>query len=105
VHLFWVRKVFLGDSLKRIMENEREDIFKEIYGRHCIDLNNLNVRNKRVAVCFSGIPGSGKTTIARVLEKRYKGVRLNGDDIGKIIRNLIEEGVFGNEIDIEKLKN
>ena len=31
-----------------------------------------------VIVC--GVPGAGKTTVARELEDRYDGVRLNADD-------------------------
>jgi len=52
------------------------------------NLKNKNIKNKKLAICFSGVPGSGKTSIAKIIEDKYKAVRINKDEIGTVIRNL-----------------
>jgi predicted kinase len=62
--------------------------FDKIHKVHLKQLRNLNEKYDKLLICFSGVPGSGKTHIAKILEKRYKGVRLSSDDIRKIIDEL-----------------
>ena len=69
------------------MDN-KELVFEKIYEEHKKYLHNLNVKNGKMLICFAGIPGSGKTTIAKVLEERYKGVRINSHKVGQIIRKV-----------------
>ncbi len=60
-----------------------------IYKKHFKHLKNKNIsNNKKAVICFSGIPGAGKTYIAKILEKRYKGVRIRSDDIREIVKKL-----------------
>jgi predicted kinase len=40
-------------------------------------------------ICFAGIPGSGKTYLAKKIEKKYGGVRITSDEIRKIIDKKI----------------
>jgi len=47
--------------------------------------NNLNLN---LVILFSGVPGSGKTYTAKIIEKKYKAVRINKDEIGKILLKL-----------------
>ena len=66
-----------------------KNIFREIYKKHSRFLKNRKVRrNKKLIICFSGIPGSGKTVLAKILEKRYRGVRINSHRIGKIMQAI-----------------
>ncbi|MEK6842580.1 MAG: AAA family ATPase [Nanoarchaeota archaeon] len=51
-------------------------------------LKNIGVHHKKLLICFSGIPGSGKTHIAKIIEKKYFGVRIRSDDIRNIIKKL-----------------
>jgi tRNA uridine 5-carbamoylmethylation protein Kti12 len=67
----------------------REDVFDKILEEYRKKLENLTIDNKKLIICLAGIPGSGKTYLARKLENRYKGVRINSDDIRKIIDNKI----------------
>jgi predicted kinase len=77
-----------------------EQFFKEIYKRHIQKLENLLVPHEKLMICFSGIAGSGKTYIAKILEEKYKGVRIKNDDIRKIVATLdktqdIDEATYG----------
>lgn len=65
-----------------------EQFFREIYKRHVKKLENLLVPHEKLMICFSGIAGSGKTYISRILEKKYRGVIIRNDDIRGIIANL-----------------
>ncbi len=69
------------------MKNLKE-LFKEIDKKFFFKLNFLEKRNPRFVITFSGIPASGKTTLSKILEKKYKGVRVNNDDLRKIIFNF-----------------
>jgi hypothetical protein len=77
-----------------------EQFFGEIYKRHVKKLENLLVPHEKLMICFSGIAGSGKTYVAEILEKRYKGVRIRNDDIRGIVASLdknkdIDEATYG----------
>lgn len=63
----------------------RENIIPIINKEYFKKLKNLSINHKKLVVCFSGFSGSGKTHIAKILEKKYKGVRIRNDDIRKII--------------------
>ena len=63
-------------------------IIKNIYKEHLKVLKNLNIDNKnKLLICFSGIPRSGKTTIAKKIERDLKAVRISNDLIRDIINN------------------
>lgn len=49
------------------------------------NLKNINRINLPFIIIFSGVPGCGKTSLAKILEKRYRGVRINNDYIRGII--------------------
>ncbi len=66
-------------------------ILKEIYQKHLSQLKHLDVPHKKLVICFSGIPSSGKTTLARKIEKRYRGVKITNDEVRKIIREVMEK--------------
>jgi predicted kinase len=68
-----------------------EEVFGKIYEQHIKKLKNLDTFNKKGVICFSGIAGFGKTYIAKILEEKYKGVRISNDEIREIISGLIEE--------------
>ena len=40
-----------------------------------------NARGPKVMILFSGVPGSGKSTVARVLEREFRAVRLSNDEV------------------------
>jgi adenylate kinase family enzyme len=81
------------------MKKKRRDIEK-IYEKHIKELKNLRAGEKKLIICFSGIPGSGKTFVAKILEKKYKGVRISSDNIRKIIDWL---KIVKNKEDKEKI--
>ncbi len=66
--------------------------YETIYKYHIRSLNNLNYKNKhtnkRRFICFSGVPGSGKSYLAKKLEKKYNAVRINTDDIRMLFVKL-----------------
>jgi len=67
------------------MIKNNKEIFKRINKEFLPNLKNVNYPNKKFLIGFSGIPSSGKTSIAKKLEERYKGVRIRSDDVRKII--------------------
>ena len=60
-------------------------LLSNIYSEHKKKLKNLSIKNNKLIICFGAIPGSGKTTISKILEDKYKGVRINTDEIRSII--------------------
>jgi len=64
------------------------DIFDKILKETLKKLKYTSEENRWIMICFAGIPCSGKTTLAKRIEKKYKGVRINNDYIRKIIENL-----------------
>jgi len=77
-----------------------EKLFNKIYKLHIKKLKNLNIPHKKLAIFFSGIAGSGKTYIAKILEDKYRGVRVRNDDIREIVASLdknkdIDEATYG----------
>ncbi len=49
-------------------------------------LKNVNILHSPFIIAFSGVPGCGKTSLAKILEEKYKAVRINNDFIREIIR-------------------
>ena len=64
-------------------------ILKEIYQSHLRQLHHLEVPHQKIVICFSGIPASGKTTLAKKIEERYGVVRINNDAIREIIAEIM----------------
>lgn len=63
-----------------------EGISEQVFLKYLPRINNLDLpREKKVAVVFSGIPGSGKTTVAKRLEEQHGGIRICTDDIRAIL--------------------
>lgn len=62
----------------------KQAIFNKIFKELERQLRNTSRQNKKLIICFAGTPCSGKTYLAKRLEKKYKGVRINSDKIRKI---------------------
>jgi predicted kinase len=67
----------------------RQDIAKIIYSHHIKKIKNFDQSNEKMFVLFSGVPGSGKSFLAKKIEEKFKAVRINNDDIRDIIRDKI----------------
>jgi len=65
-----------------------KQLFGKIHKKYIKKLKHLNIPHKKLMICFSGFAGSGKTYIAKIVEKKYKGVRIRSDDIRKIIIDM-----------------
>jgi predicted kinase len=65
-----------------------EKLFDEIYKINVKQLKNISIPHNKIVICFSGIAGSGKTYVAKILEEKYKGVRISSDNVREIILNL-----------------
>ncbi|MBR9701610.1 ATP-binding protein [Candidatus Pacearchaeota archaeon] len=59
------------------MKSKFEKISEKLFPK----LRYLGEDNKQLVIVFAGIPASGKTYIAKILEDKYKGVRIRSDDI------------------------
>lgn len=67
-------------------ETKYEAIFKE----HLTSLQNVNVANKPFVIAFSGVPGMGKTDVAKQLESSLSAIRLSSDTARQL---LIKHGI------------
>jgi len=88
----------------------KNKIFKKVLKKLKKQIKNTSKKNKRLIICFVGIPCSGKTYLAKKIEKKYKGIRINNDNIRKIIDAKItkrkEEGeVILKQFLLKLLKN
>ena len=54
---------------------------KDLADSYYASLPNKNVRQPKRVVLFSGVAGSGKSTVARTIEKELHAVRVSNDDI------------------------
>ncbi len=78
-----------------------EELFEKIFSEHKETIKYFDVPNStKLVIAFSGVPGSGKTTLAKILEEKFKGIRINNDLIRNIIR---KEAEITELIQIQKL--
>jgi adenylate kinase family enzyme len=68
---------------------EKQEIYEKTLQIHLKQLKNLDVKNSKIIVSFSGVPCSGKSTLANDLEKHFKAVKINTDDIRDIIKQVV----------------
>ena len=67
----------------------QKKLFEKIFRLHRRKLKNLGARNnRRLVVGIAGVPGSGKTFLARAIAHRYKSVRISNDEIRKILSGI-----------------
>ncbi|HEU4966104.1 MAG TPA: HAD-IA family hydrolase [Candidatus Saccharimonadales bacterium] len=62
-----------------------EETFQHIANDYYASLSHKDVRQPRCLVIFSGVPGSGKTTVACALEERLGVVCLSNDEVRRRI--------------------
>jgi adenylate kinase family enzyme len=77
-------------------------INKKFLKIHSKKLKNLNIPNKKLLICFVGIPGSGKTYLAKIIEKKFKGIRINSDNLRKVINKNITKNNEEKEVFLKK---
>jgi len=80
-----------------------QNILKKIYQIHIKKLNNLDQKNPKIMILFSGTAGSGKSFIAKRIEEKFKGIRINNDDIRDIFRDHIAPNYDLSQVDLQKL--
>lgn len=80
---------------------KQEARFEEISRRLFSTLKNTEIQNPQLIISFSGIPGAGKSRLAKQLEERYHAVRVGNDAIRRIIFG--SEALFVSEPDAELL--
>lgn len=66
-----------------------ESIIKQVHPLYIKKLKNLHTYNKKLLILFSGVPGSGKTFVAKKIEEEFKAIRINADTIRGIFRKSI----------------
>lgn len=76
--------------------------FDKISNKLIEKLNYTEKNNKQFVIAFLGVPCSGKTYISKKLEQRYKGIRIDSDEIMKINS---QGNLVNNTRENEKLKN
>lgn len=91
---------------------KQEELFRLIEKKYTPKNTQLK-NNSKVIIAFSGVPGSGKTYLSKLLEKEFRAVRFRSDIIRNIINKFPEEyfeeinpnleKIFGIK-DISKLK-
>ncbi len=85
------------------MQNNRiltEELYQTINSYLFPRLKNKDIPHPQFIITFSGVPGTGKTSIAKKLEDRYRAVRINNDHVRKIITS---QGLADSEEEAEQL--
>ncbi len=65
-----------------------DTVFESIYLAHSHSLKHTAIPHKKLILAFSGIAGSGKTTLAKKLEEKYLGVRINSDELRGLLDKI-----------------
>jgi dephospho-CoA kinase len=65
---------------------QTEDIHQQLAAEYLSVMENRELSRKRVCVIFSGVPGSGKTTLARKLAHDLQAQYIRHDDIRELAR-------------------
>lgn len=65
-----------------------DEAFQRIFKEHKKLLPFIKHPNPKVLICFSGVPGAGKTTTAKALEANFHGMRLSSKEVNEIIDRL-----------------
>ncbi len=76
--------------------------YPKIFELHKNYLKNLNCINPQLNILFSGVPSSGKTTLAKLLTRRYNGICFEGEVIRKI---SFDYGFARTNEEAEKIKD
>jgi predicted kinase len=64
------------------------ELFERIYQKHAKVLHNTGAKNRQLLICFSGVPGSGKTFNAKLLESQFRGIRISSSEINDVLGEL-----------------
>lgn len=70
---------------------KKKSLLQKIYKIHSKHLKYLNIPHKKLIIAFSGVPASGKTHIAKIIEEYFQAVRINNDDIRSIIAKFLKK--------------
>lgn len=63
-----------------------------IFKKHNTKLKNLDIsHSNQIMILFSGVPGSGKTRLAKKIEKEYRAVRYENDMVRGILESFPKE--------------
>ncbi len=62
---------------------------EQIWKNNLKYFRHTEIPHPKILVAFAGIPGSGKTTLATLLEDRFKGTRFKSDDVRDILGSLM----------------
>lgn len=63
-------------------------LYQQIFEQHQERLHNLDASHPKIVITFSAIAGSGKTTLAKAIERKYSAVRISNDHVRRIIDGL-----------------
>lgn len=80
----------------------KDNLYSELYSYHKKFLKNISIENSQLNILFSGVPGAGKTTLSKLIEEKYSGVRLDGE---LIRRKISQENYFEKNSEREALKD
>ena len=78
----------LSHSSDETVKSPENEIYKEIFLRHIEKINNLEKENKPMLILFSGPPGIGKSTIAKILEKKLSAIRISSDEYRALFQEI-----------------
>lgn len=72
-----------------------KSIFEKVFEQHKQYLPFINMKNdQRILIAFAAPPGSGKTAISDILEKKLEGNRINSIHIQPILESLKGEKLY-----------
>src|SRR5579871_5569731 len=72
------------------------DVLATIFQQHSAQLRNTQIEHKPFMITFSGVPGMGKSVVAKQLQDRYQAVLLSTDALRALFKNA---GIKASEYD------
>ncbi len=62
--------------------------YEKLFKYYLSKINNLNIPHDKLIITFSGVTASGKSTVARFLSKKTKGLYISTDEQRKTLLEL-----------------